>query len=49
MQNSPHVTRLGVAWRDPAETLRDLFQWFLDVGKLPPRAVPALRPKEERA
>jgi dihydroflavonol-4-reductase len=49
MQNSPHVTRLGVAWRDPAETLRDLFQWFLDVGKLPPRAVPALRPKEGRA
>jgi dihydroflavonol-4-reductase len=42
MQNSPRVAELGVTWRDPAETLRDLFQWFLDTGRLPPKAVPAL-------
>ena len=47
MQNSPRVAELGVAWRDPVETLRDLFQWFLDVGKLPPKAVPALRPSAD--
>lgn len=45
MQNSPRVAELGVAWRDSVETLRDLFQWFLDIGKLPPRAAPALRPR----
>jgi len=42
MQNSPRVAELGVTWRDSVETLRDLFQWFLDSGKLPPKAVPAL-------
>lgn len=40
--DSPRVAELGVTWRDPAETLRDLFTWFLDTGRLPPRAVPAL-------
>ena len=42
MQNSPRVAELGVTWRDSAATLRDLFQWFLDTGRLPPKAVPAL-------
>jgi nucleoside-diphosphate-sugar epimerase len=41
--SSDRVGELGITWRDPAETLRDLFQWFLDVGRLPPQAVPALR------
>ncbi|HEB88347.1 MAG TPA: NAD-dependent epimerase/dehydratase family protein [Deltaproteobacteria bacterium] len=43
MEDSKCVRELGIVWRDPVETLRDLFQWFLDSGKLPPRAVPALR------
>jgi nucleoside-diphosphate-sugar epimerase len=42
MQDSKQIAALGVQWRDPAETLRDLFQWFLDQGRLPPQAVPAL-------
>jgi nucleoside-diphosphate-sugar epimerase len=46
MQNSKRVAELGISWRDPVETLRDLFQWFLDTGRLPPRAVPALHPRD---
>jgi nucleoside-diphosphate-sugar epimerase len=46
MQNSPRVAELGICCRDSVETLRDLFQWFLDSGKLPPRAVPALHPRD---
>jgi hypothetical protein len=46
MQNSKRVAELGISWRDPVETLRDLFQWFLDTGKLPPRAVPALHARD---
>lgn len=42
MQDSKVVSELGVVWRPATDTLRDLFQWFLDEGKLPPRAVPAL-------
>jgi nucleoside-diphosphate-sugar epimerase len=42
MENSKQVGDLGVEWRDPAETLRDLFQWYLDQGRLPAKAVPAL-------
>jgi len=42
MEDSELVRELGVVWRDPAETLRDLFQWFLDEGRLPREAVPAL-------
>ena len=49
MHDSPRVAELGVVWRDPAETLRDLFQWFLDQGKLPPAAVPALAPQTARS
>jgi nucleoside-diphosphate-sugar epimerase len=45
MEDSKRLGELGIVWRDPAETLRDLFQWFLDMGKLPPHAMPALRPK----
>ncbi len=46
MQDSRRVGELGIVWRDPLETLRDLFQWFLDSGRLPPGAVPALRPPD---
>ena len=42
MEDSRVIETLGVAWRPPEETLRDLFQWFLDEGRLPPEAVPAL-------
>jgi len=42
MEDSPEIRALGVTWRDPAETLTDLFRWFLETGRLPPRAVPAL-------
>jgi nucleoside-diphosphate-sugar epimerase len=40
--DSPRVAELGVAWRDPRETIRDLFRWFLETGRLPARAVPKL-------
>jgi len=46
MEDSEQISALGVEWRDPAETLRDLFQWFLDEGRLPPKAVPALTKNE---
>jgi nucleoside-diphosphate-sugar epimerase len=42
VSDSPRVAELGVVWRDPAETLADLFRWLVSVGRLPPRAVPAL-------
>jgi len=45
MQDSPRIAELGVHWRDPAETLSDLFTWFLATGKLPARAVPTLAAK----
>ena len=48
MEDSEQISALGVEWRDPAETLRDLFQWFLDQGRLPPHAVPALSEKNSR-
>ena len=38
--DSPEVAELGVSWRDPAETLRDLFRWFVEAGRLPASAVP---------
>ena len=46
MEDSEQISALGVEWRDPAETLRDLFQWFLDEGRLPPKALPALTKNE---
>ena len=42
MSDSALVSELGLAWRDPSETIRDLYTWFLDSGKLPARAVPRL-------
>jgi hypothetical protein len=48
MEDSPKIAELGVAWRDPAETLSDLFVWFVDAGKLPARAVPALAARTAR-
>jgi nucleoside-diphosphate-sugar epimerase len=42
IDDSPRVAALGVEWRDPEETIHDLFRWFLDTGRLPPQAVPKL-------
>jgi nucleoside-diphosphate-sugar epimerase len=44
MVDSPRIAELGVEWRDPAETIRDLFSWFVASSRLSPRAVPALTP-----
>ncbi|MEM7409357.1 MAG: NAD-dependent epimerase/dehydratase family protein [Myxococcota bacterium] len=40
--DSPVVAELGVGWRDPEETLRDLFRWYVEAGRLPAKAVPKL-------
>lgn len=48
MQDSRRVAELGVVWRDARSTLRDLFQWFLDSGRLPSAAVPALTRRTRR-
>lgn len=42
MSDSPRVAELGVHWRPPDETLTDLYRWYLETGKLPATAVPAL-------
>lgn len=42
MQDSPEVARLGVRWRPAHDTISDLFRWYVEVGKLPAKAVPAL-------
>jgi dihydroflavonol-4-reductase len=44
LSDSPQVAELGVTWRDPAATLEDLFRWYVEAGRLPPEAVPALGP-----
>jgi nucleoside-diphosphate-sugar epimerase len=49
IEDSPRIAELGIAWRDPRETLHDLFQWYLDAGRLPPEAAPALRRSATRA
>jgi dihydroflavonol-4-reductase len=46
MSDSARVAELGVAWRAPQETLADLFRWYLEVGRLPNVAVPALSPPD---
>ena len=47
--DSPEIARLGVGWRDPSETLADVYRWFLDQGRIPARIVPALAtPSAER-
>jgi len=40
--DSPEVALLGVRWRDPRETLEDMFRWFLAVGRVRPAHVPRL-------
>ncbi|MCP4908130.1 MAG: NAD-dependent epimerase/dehydratase family protein [bacterium] len=42
MLDSPAIEELGLRWRSPDETIEDLFRWYLEVGKLPAKAVPAL-------
>lgn len=36
------LAELGVAWRDPADALRDASRWLLEVGELRPEHAPAL-------
>lgn len=45
--DSAQVRELGVVWRDPAETLADLFRWYVEAGRLPAKAVPALVQQSE--
>ena len=40
--DSEAVQALGVEWRPSEETLRDLFRWLVEAGRLPANAVPAL-------
>ena len=42
--DSPEVAALGVRWRDPDETLADLYRWLVTAGRLPASAVPRLAP-----
>ena len=42
MENSRQVAELGIDWRDPRETIRDLFVWLVEAGRLPASAVPSL-------
>ncbi len=40
--DSPEIAELGVRWRDPKETLTDVYRWFVDTGGIPARALPKL-------
>ena len=40
--DSPEVAELGVRWRDPDETLADLYRGLVRAGRLPASAVPRL-------
>lgn len=42
MRDSAAIAELGVTWRPAHETIADLFRWYVDVGKLPAKAAPAL-------
>lgn len=42
MLDSPEIEELGLHWRSARETIEDLFRWYLEAGKLPAKAVPAL-------
>jgi hypothetical protein len=44
MHDSRQVAELGVGWRPAVETVADLFRWYIDAERLPPKAVPALFP-----
>ncbi len=40
--DSARIAELGIEWRPVAQTLEDLFRWFLATGRLPAKAVPRL-------
>ncbi len=42
VEDSPRVAEYGVRWRPAAETIADLFRWYVEAGRLPPKAVPRL-------
>lgn len=43
IEDSKVIGELGVRWRPPEETLAELFRWYVEAGRLPASAVPALR------
>ena len=46
--DSPDVADLGIRWRDPSETLTDVYRFFLDRGALRPSAMPRLGGERDR-
>jgi dihydroflavonol-4-reductase len=40
--DSPEIRELGVHWREPRETLADVYSWFVESGGIPARALPKL-------
>ncbi len=42
VRDSRIVADLGVEWRPADETLADMFRWYVETGRLPASAVPAL-------
>jgi dihydroflavonol-4-reductase len=42
IEDSPEIEKLGIKWRDPNETLADLYRWFALRGAIRPGAVPRL-------
>ena len=46
IEDSPAVSELGVRWRDPRQTLADVYAWFVEVGAIRAAAVPRLSRSE---
>jgi nucleoside-diphosphate-sugar epimerase len=42
VEDSPEIAKMDVHWRDPRETLADLYRWFAERGAIKPGAVPRL-------
>lgn len=40
--DSPEIEKMGIQWRDPDETLADLYRWFAQQGAIRPGSVPRL-------
>jgi len=43
VEDSGAVAELGIEWRPPEDTLRDLFRWYVEIGRLPADTVPSIR------
>jgi dihydroflavonol-4-reductase len=46
--DAPEIASLGIDWRDPRETLADVYRWLIESGGLPARAAPKLAISAER-